>query len=70
MDALSAATAGMQTASSWLNTAAQNIAASDGAPDPEDAVTAYVAAPLAYAADARVVDAEVSTTRSLFDAFA
>ncbi len=70
MDALSAAVSGMQTASSWLDGAARNIAASGGAPDPQDAVVAYVEAPLAYAANARVVDAAVSTTRSLFDALA
>jgi hypothetical protein len=70
VDAISAAVSGMQNASSWLNSAAQNIATSGGAPDPEDAVAAYVEAPLAYAADARVVDASVATTRSLFDAFA
>jgi len=70
VDALSAAVSGMQTASSWLNRSAQNIAASDGAPDPEDAVAAYVEAPAAYAANARVVGAAVSTTQSLFDAFA
>lgn len=70
VDAISAAVSGMQNASSWLNGAAQNIAVSGGAPDPEDAVTAYVEAPLAYAANARVVDASVATTRSLFDAFA
>jgi hypothetical protein len=70
VDAISAAVSGMQNASSWLNGAAQNIATSGGAPDPEDAVVAYVEAPLAYAANARVVDASVETTRSLFDAFA
>lgn len=70
VDAISAAVSGMQTASSWLNGAAQNIARSGGAPDPEDAVAAYVEAPLAYAANARVVDASVATTRSLLDAFA
>lgn len=70
VDAISAAVSGMQTASSWLNGAAQNIAASGGAPDPVDAVTAYVEAPIAYAADARVIAASVATTRSLFDAFA
>lgn len=70
VDAISAAVSGMQNASSWLNSAAQNIATSGGAPDPQDAVVAYVEAPLAYAADARVVDASVATTRSLFDAFA
>lgn len=70
VDALSAAVSGMQTASSWLNSAARNIAASGGAPDPQDAVAAYVEAPLAYAANARVVGAAVSTTHSLFDALA
>jgi hypothetical protein len=70
VDALSAAVSGMQNASSWLNSAAQNIATSGGAPDPVDAVTAYVEAPLAYAANARVVGAAVSTTHALFDAFA
>jgi hypothetical protein len=70
MDALSAAGAGMQAASSWLNSAAWSIATSNGAPDPDDAVAAYVEAPIAFAASARVVDAEVSTTHALFDAFA
>lgn len=70
VDALSTAVSGMQTASSWLNSAAQNIAASGGAPDPADAVVAYVEAPLAYAANARVVDASAATTQSLFDALA
>ena len=70
VDAISAAVSGMQTASSWLNRSAQNIALSGGAPDPEDAVAAYVEAPIAYAANARVIDASVATTRSLFDAFA
>ena len=70
VDALSSAVSGMQTASSWLNAAAQNIAASGGAPDPEDAVAAYVEAPAAFAANARVVGAAVSTTHALFDAFA
>jgi hypothetical protein len=70
VDALSAAGAGMNTASSWLNSAAARIAASDGAPDVDDAVAAYVEAPAAYAANARIVGAAVATTDALFDAFA
>jgi hypothetical protein len=70
MDALSSAASGLQASSTWLFQATSKIAASGGAPDPQDAVDAYVAAPLAYAADARVMDVAVATTRCLFDALA
>jgi hypothetical protein len=70
MDTLAIAAGGMQTANAWLFTAARNIAASDGGPNPVDAVDAFVAAPLAYAANARVMDVAVATTRCLFDALA
>ena len=70
MDAHSAAASGMQTASEWLYTAASNIAASAGGPDPTDAVAAYVEAPIAFAANSRVLEAAVSTTRCLLDVLA
>jgi hypothetical protein len=68
MDTLSIAGFGMQSASSWLDSAASKVAA--GSTDPVDAVDAYVAAPLAYAADARLMAVALATTRSLFDALA
>jgi len=45
MDALSSAASGLQASSTWLFQSASKIAASGGAPDPQDAVAAYVAAP-------------------------
>jgi hypothetical protein len=68
MDTLSIAASGVQSASSWLDTATSKVAA--GSTDPVDAVDAYVAAPLAYAADARLMEVALATTRTLFDALA
>ena len=75
MDAISEAVSGMQAASWRLDRAAGTVASfgGDEAESGEDLIAAVVEtdqAPLAYAANARVLGASERMTQSLFDAVA